>query len=109
MTTDEARELAAKANITVENVTMKQLMELHDILLEKLENSECFRGTFEMNPLELDHNRMFLTCKSDYFDNREAVSFNRDGFIGFAGWASSKNIAPILEGFVEWARHTESK
>lgn len=107
MTTDEARELAVKKGITTENVTPRQLEELHQILKEKLKSSENFRCTFEMNPL--DGSGMFMTCRADYFDNREAVSFNRDGFIGFAGWASSKNIAPILEGFVEWARHTESK
>ena len=107
MTTDQAREMAAKANITVENVTGRQLMELHKILEEKLKNSGCFGGAFAMNPL--DQNRMFMTCRSDYFDSREAVSFNSDGFIGLAGWASSKNIIPILEGFAEWVSRTESK
>ena len=43
-----------------------------------------------------------LRCKSHYFDNREAITFNTDGFIGFAGWADKTNIQPILEGFREW-------
>ena len=46
----------------------------------------------------------FIYCKADNFDKREAVSFNTDGFIGFAGWASSNNTAPILEAFVKWVR-----
>lgn len=34
-----------------------------------------------------------LRCHSRYFDNREAVTFNFNGFIG---WANDRNIAPIL-------------
>jgi hypothetical protein len=33
---------------------------------------------------------------------REAISFNRDGFIGFAGWASLKNEAPFVNAFNRW-------
>ena len=36
------------------------------------------------------------------FTNREAISFNADGFIGFAGWASDKNVKPFISAFVEW-------
>jgi len=103
MTNNEIRTLLASKNITTENVTLKQLMELHDILSEKLKGSNCFRGTFEMNPLELDENSKYMTCKADYFESREAISFNRDGFIGMAGWASSNNIEPIRDAVIEWA------
>ena len=103
MDNDEIRSLLKEKNITADNVSKKQLMELHDILNDKLENCGCFRGTFRMNSLELDENIKYMTCKSDYFDSREAVSFNRDGFIGMAGWASSTNIQPIRLGVVEWA------
>ena len=44
----------------------------------------------------------FIRMMSDYWYNREAVSFNKDGFIGFAGWASDKNVQPVLMGFVKW-------
>ncbi len=37
-----------------------------------------------------------------HFDDREAISFNRDGFIGFAGWADSKNVQPFLSAFCKW-------
>lgn len=37
-----------------------------------------------------------------YFRDREGITFNRDGFIGFAGWASSNNVKPILSAFQEW-------
>lgn len=103
MTNDDVRKILADKNITTDNVTQKQLQELHDILSRKLPESGCFRGGFEMNPMQLDENMKFMTCRADYFKEREAVSFNRDGFIGFAGWASSNNVKPILEGVVEWA------
>ncbi len=103
MTNDEIRALLAHKNITTENVTRLQLMELHDFLSEKLENSKCFRGSFKMNPMELDENMKYMTCKADYFVDREAISFNRDGFIGMAGWASSENIEPIRDAVIEWA------
>ncbi len=45
----------------------------------------------------------FLRCKAHYFDDREAISFNEDGFIGFCGWADSKNEAPIIDAFIDWA------
>ncbi len=103
MTNDEIREAIAANGITTENVTQKQLMELHDRLSESLSGSDCFRGTFEMNALELDENIKYMTCRADYFEEREAISFNRDGFIGMAGWASSKNLKPIQEAVIAWA------
>lgn len=44
----------------------------------------------------------YLYMNSHYFTRRECISFNRDGFIGFAGWADSKNTAPIVRAFAEW-------
>lgn len=44
----------------------------------------------------------FIRIDGHYFENREAVSFNEDGFIGFCGWADSKNERAILDGFYRW-------
>ena len=44
----------------------------------------------------------FLYMSSHYFQNRECVSFNRDGFVGFAGWADDGNSNPIRRAFLEW-------
>lgn len=44
----------------------------------------------------------FLFVNSHYFQQRECISFNRDGFIGFCGWADSYNEAPIISAFLEW-------
>ena len=44
----------------------------------------------------------YLRVQGPYFSNREAISFNVGGFIGFAGWASDKNVVPFVNAFVEW-------
>jgi hypothetical protein len=44
----------------------------------------------------------YLFMNSHYFTQRECISFNSDGFIGFAGWADEHNSAPILAAFKEW-------
>lgn len=37
-----------------------------------------------------------------YFERRECISFNANGWIGFAGWADQGNTNPILRAFIEW-------
>ena len=49
----------------------------------------------------------YLFVNSYYFTQREAISFNKDGFIGFAGWAGDSNVKPICEAFLEWCDYME--
>jgi hypothetical protein len=44
----------------------------------------------------------YLFMNSHYFTQREAISFNTDGFIGFAGWAGQGNTNPLLRAFLKW-------
>lgn len=44
----------------------------------------------------------FLFCDGSYFNGREAISFNKDGFIGFCGCADSMNARPFVSGFCRW-------
>lgn len=37
-----------------------------------------------------------------YFSKREGITFNENGFIGFAGEFSTVNTQPILDAFIEW-------
>lgn len=48
---------------------------------------------------------IYLYVNSFYFKRRECISFNPDGFIGFAGWASTHNVNPILKAFVNWCNY----
>lgn len=99
---DDLRSFLWSKNITTTSVTYKQIRKLHRILREKLKDSGLYDGTFRMRRIGTK-NYKFLTCTSGNFEKREAVSFNPDGFIGFAGWADNKNIVPILDGVYKWA------
>ncbi len=97
------RQTLSAKGIAKATVTAAQLSTLHDILSKKLKTSGCFCGSFKINPKCKTKDMHYLTCSSSYFDEREAVSFNNDGFIGFAGWAGEENVKPILEGVLDWA------
>lgn len=43
-----------------------------------------------------------FTVDGDYFKNREGITFNYDGFVGFAGWASDSNCEPFVNAFTDW-------
>lgn len=47
----------------------------------------------------------FLYLNSHYFTRREAISFNQNGYIGFAGWADQGNTNPLLRAFLEWCNY----
>ena len=44
----------------------------------------------------------FIYVKCDDYSVREAISFNSDGWIGFAGWADNTNVQPFINAFMEW-------
>jgi len=44
----------------------------------------------------------YLFMNSHYYTQRECISFNKNGFIGFAGWADDGNTNPIRRAFLEW-------
>lgn len=95
---DEARSEIKRAGITVENVTKEQLSILWDCIYLKMLESDNYRGTFRMDKKV----SLFMTCSTDQWKKREAISFNRDGFIGMAGWADNSNIIPVLDGVECW-------
>lgn len=44
----------------------------------------------------------FIIVECDQYSKREGISFNKDGWIGFAGWSDSTNVRPFLDAFEEW-------
>ena len=52
---------------------------------------------------------VYLLVDSHYFANRECISFNHDGFIGFCGWASSKNAEPFIRAFIDWCNFVKAE
>lgn len=114
--TEEARDLFKNEyNLTYENISSRELYKLYSILKTELENYKI-KGQFmlikkmkiQINSINFNADGSieyaFFRCKGSWFDDREAISFNRDGFIGFAGWADSTNIIPFVESFKKWLK-----
>jgi hypothetical protein len=106
MTRDEARKRFADAGLKYSHLTRENLQRLRNLIDAEMRKSGCFNGTYrcKQRPIYRDGERFFagVKCRAFYFDDREAVSFNRDDFIGFAGWSSDENVQPILAGFASW-------
>lgn len=106
MSRNDARHLFRETGATYSNLTVDDLRDLGAILDAEMTASGLFGGTFKMNkPIKMvdwPNGWAALTCRSYYFDKREAVTFNSDGFVGFGGWADDENIQPILSGFRKW-------
>lgn len=58
----------------------------------------------EISPTGKGIAEAYLRVDGRYWQGREAISFNGDGFIGFAGWADDSNVQPFLRGFMRWLK-----
>ncbi|WP_417861918.1 hypothetical protein [Vreelandella venusta] len=101
MTREEVREKLAEAGITVANVTTDEIKALRLMIGKHLRSSGIIRGSARIARARAD--MRFIEMRGFYFDRREAVSFNPDGFIGIAGWADNDNVQPILSALLEWS------
>jgi hypothetical protein len=106
---NEARKAFKDAGLTYANLTPTSMQRLRILINDRMKASGLILGTFRCRQRGIVKETKWgrygeLRCKADYFDNREAITFNTNGFIGFAGWADNENVQPILEGFREWVR-----
>lgn len=109
---DEARQYFKDKGLTYDDVTGGDIFTLTRLLNKHIKaavkdnetvESMHLSKTVRIKPKEnggIDY--CFLYLDSHYFEERECISFNRDGFIGFAGWADQGNTNPILRAFLEW-------
>lgn len=110
MTTEEARQYFVDWGLTYE-----KLKDYDIYLLMYFIDNELLkqRDTLAMHYMKLNQNPKisrgkvglnfaYLTVKSDYFDDREAITFNKDGFIGFSGWGSTSTTKPFIDAFLRW-------
>lgn len=100
------------SKFTYKDVARKEIEKLHELVAKEIEEAaekgKCLE-TMRIHPkirTRCKGNkkiiRAFLYVDSHYFEKRECISFNEDGFIGFAGWAGEENVKPILKGFRDW-------
>lgn len=110
---DEARQYFKDKGLTYEDITEGDILTLTMMLNKELKtaNKECETsvGTMYLSRkvnMKRKTNGSLICCylymNSHYFTRRECISFNYDGFIGFAGWADQGNTNPILRAFLKW-------
>ena len=101
------REAFSNAGLTYSVLTPASMKRLRALVNDRMKASGLIEESFRCRQRAVIKDTPFgryaeIRCRSYYFDNREAISFNTDGFIGFAGWADDQNVQPIVEGFKAW-------
>ncbi len=115
MTRDDARAHWAASGLGYDVLTEESLERLRAKIDASLLASGLMDSTFRARePATLNDqpgNRWAdIRCSAYYFEDRQAVTFESDGFVGFAGWADDTNVQPILSAFVAWVDElTEQK
>lgn len=112
-TKDEARQYFVDKGLTYDDVKEGDILILAMLLnrhfnIANKEHETCVdtMRLSEKKAIKKKSNGSIISCflylNSHYFTRRECISFNPDGFIGFAGWADQGNTNPILRAFLEW-------
>lgn len=116
---DEAREYFKKCDLTYSDISMDDIYHLISILnhlifednILIMMNEPKLKGSNRNVKLDKNNNIIFanLRCKGNYFADREAITFNEDGFIGFCGWADIKRTSIFTSGFIKWCDYLKEK
>jgi len=118
---DKARLIFKEKGLSYLNIKKEQIEILQNLLKEELSSFENHGFIMKLcalrkNDVEFNDDGTLKKCyfrakgiiKGSnngiykpiiHFKEREAISFNQDGFIGFAGWADSTNVVPFLKAF----------
>ena len=115
MTRDEARAYFKEKGLTYADISCTDLRLLSSLLdrqfaQERRERIEAdrpihwqrvagIRGEYETTGGMIWTS---IAAKGATFMTTNAISFNRDGYIGFCGNASDENLQPVLAAFVAW-------
>lgn len=105
MTRNDARAAFAASGLTYADLRRDDLRALRNAIDKELKASGLIEGYRSYRPIKTVNwpkGWAEIRCSAYYFDEREAVTFNTNGFIGFAGWADDKNVVPIIAGFLKW-------
>ncbi len=96
---DHARNMIKEQGITPFNVSEYQISVLMNCLRKAFKSAPNYSGSMRLKNRKVTK---FLEMKTNQWERRECVSFNSDGFVGFAGWADDNNIKPILKAVGMW-------
>lgn len=114
-----ARNKFKDCGITYKDIKLKDIYKLIQFLnFEITKSSNCIlwiiepklKGKYQNVFFEDDKLRYAeLRVKGTYFDDREAITFNEDGFVGIGGWCDKQNIVPLAIGFSRWCDYMINK
>ena len=97
---------AGLAFSALSKTNMTRLRDLLDVQMRDGYLRDTFRaGKVTLAKSEKAGDVADIRCTAWYFKGRQArqcVTFERGGFIGFAGWSDDTNIQPILRAFIAW-------
>lgn len=112
-TNEEARQYFRDKGLTYDDITEGDILSLLMLLNREIKKSNK-AGETSVSTMHMSSKinmkkctngtiiKCFLYINSHYFTQREAISFNEGGFIGFAGWADQGNTNPLLRAFLRW-------
>lgn len=114
LTRDMAREAFKSAGVSLTSLSPADITDLRRHLTKTLKACPEIGGSLRLDgPTRTrvvgDGRFSTIRMKSRYFTNREAVSFNTDGFIGIAGWADNTNVQPVIAGLIAWTEELVAK
>jgi hypothetical protein len=112
ITNSEARQYFADKGLTYNDITEGDIATLSYMLNQRIKRAakygEITRGTHLSANMDIDMRDdgsikgCYLYVSAPHYADRECVSFNENGFIGFAGWSDDEIVQPILQAFIEW-------
>lgn len=116
ITREQARKYFSHVGLTYGHITMARIRKLHALLDERLKASGIFDKSLRCHKdiafkftEEGGMAHALIKCNAYYFTGRQAVEFEENGFIGFAGWSDEYALKPMLEAFVEWCDLTKKE
>lgn len=114
MTREEARTHWSKSGLTYEVLGYANLRSLRSGINKSMISSAVIGNTmrakqrFTLRDDGPKRKWADLRCRAYYFEDRQAITFEPDGFVGFAGWSDDENVKPILTAFCAWVDQMKS-
>lgn len=116
---EDAREYFKMCNLSYDVINMNDLYDLIKILNRDIAESDSFLIMIEQ-PIINGKNKNIIfkngklvfasiRVRGDYFTDREGITFNDDGFIGFVGWGDETRAMLFTSAFKEWCNKLMKK
>lgn len=116
---EDARAWFKHCNLSYDLIDMNDLYDLIKILNRDIAESNSFLIMIEP-PIVKGKNKNVIfknnklvyasiRVRGDYFTDREGITFNNDGFIGFVGWGDMQRAILFTSAFKEWCTKLMNK